>query len=133
MSDMYHPAADRLEALVEGSLEPGDRVVLESHLIACPACQARVEEWRSRVAALDGLPQYEPAAGFADRVMTQVQVAPRRIWQQTWQQWAGRAGALVVRATPKTNYGWSLAVAMLALPVLLGGGIVTWLVTRSYI
>ncbi|HEX6308577.1 MAG TPA: zf-HC2 domain-containing protein [Longimicrobiales bacterium] len=129
MSEPYHPTAERLEALVEGSLPAGERVVLESHLVACPACQARAEEWRALFTVLDGLPQYEPAVGFANRVMAHVRVAPR----SAWQHWTERANALVVRVAPKTNFGWSLAVALLALPVILGGGVISWLVSRSYI
>ncbi|HEX6134947.1 MAG TPA: zf-HC2 domain-containing protein [Longimicrobiales bacterium] len=129
MSEPYHPTADRLEAFVEGSLAAGERVVLESHLVACPACQARTEEWRALFSVLDRLPQYEPSVGFANRVMAQVRVAR----QGAWQQWTERANALVARAAPKTNFGWSLAVALLALPVILGGGVISWLVSRSYI
>ena len=129
MSATYHPAADRLEAFVEGTLENGDRVVLESHLLSCQACQVQVEEWRALFAALATLPQFEPSIGFANRVMAQVRVAPRAAWQE----WAARANALVARVAPKTNYGWSLAVALLALPILLGGGAIAWLVSNSYV
>jgi anti-sigma factor RsiW len=136
MSETYHPAADRLEAFVEGTLREGDRVVLESHLVACPACQTQVEEWRALFTALDGLPQFEPSVGFANRVMQHVRIAPQSAWaaqQAVWQHWAGRANALIARVAPKTNYGWSLAVALLALPLLIGGSAIAWLVSKSYI
>ena len=129
MSETYHPSADRLEAFVEGTLERSDHVVLESHLLTCPACRIQVEEWRGLFAALASLPQFEPSIGFANKVMAQVRVAPRAAWQE----WAERANALIVRVAPKTNYGWSLAVALLALPILLGGGAIAWLISNSYI
>lgn len=129
MSETHHPSADRLEAFVEGTLQNGDRVVMESHLLSCPACQAQVEEWRGLFAALSTLPQFEPSIGFANRVMAQVRVSPRAAWQE----WADRANALVARAAPKTNYGWALAVAFFALPVILGGSAIAWLISNSYI
>ena len=129
MSETHHPSADRLEAFVEGTLQDGDRVVMESHLLSCPACQTQVEEWRGLFAALSTLPQFEPSLGFANRVMAQVRVSPRGAWQE----WAERANALVVRAAPKTNYGWALAVAFFALPIILGGSAIAWLVSNSYI
>jgi hypothetical protein len=129
MSEHNHPAADRLEAFVEGTLREADRAVLESHLLTCPPCQTQVEEWRGLFAALSSLPQFEPTVGFATRVMTHVRVAPRAAWQE----WADRAGALAARVAPRTNYGWSLAVALFALPILLGGGAIAWLVSKSYI
>jgi anti-sigma factor RsiW len=127
MSETHHPTPDRLEAFVEGGLQRGDRVVIESHILGCPACRARVEEWRALFTALATLPRFEPSLGFADRVMAGVRVAPRAAWQQ----WADRAGVLVSRVAPKTNTGWTLAAAMLALPVILGGGAIAWLMSRS--
>jgi hypothetical protein len=140
MSNTNHPTADRLEAFAEGSLEAGDRAVLESHLLGCAACQAAVEEWRALFAALEGLPQFEPAADFADRVMLKVRVAPQaarvgslaRV-QQTLQKQLGRAGSALDRIMPKTTFGWAMATAFLALPFALGAVLIAWLMSRSYI
>lgn len=129
MSSTHHPTADRLEAFAEGGLQAADRVVIESHLLGCPHCQTQVEEWRALFSALATLPQFEPSLGFADRVMAGVRISPRAAWQE----WADRATALAARVMPKTNFGWSLAVAFLALPVILGGSAIAWLVSKSYI
>lgn len=129
MSSTQHPPADRLESFVEGTLQAGDRVVIESHLLGCPDCRIQVEEWRGLFAALATLPQFEPSLGFAERVMAGVRVSPRAAWQE----WADRATALVARVAPKSNWGWSMAVALLALPVILGGSAIAWLISKSYI
>jgi hypothetical protein len=129
MKETNHPAADRLEALVEGTLDAADRVVLESHLRSCSTCAVRVDEWRALFAALSSLPQYEPSLAFGDRVMARVRIRPRAAWQE----WADRATALAARVAPRTNYGWSLAVALLALPVSLGGSAIGWLISQSYL
>jgi hypothetical protein len=129
MSETYHPAAERLEALVEGSLQAGDRAVVESHLLSCPRCQVQVEEWRALFVALETLPQFQPSVGFADRVMASVRISPRAAWQE----WADRAATLVARVTPQTNFGWTLAAALLALPIILGGSAIAWLISKSYI
>jgi anti-sigma factor RsiW len=133
MTEIFHPAADRLEAYVADSLDRADRVLVESHLLGCPGCQTAVEEWRALFAALDALPQLAPSAGFADHVMARVRKSRATAWQFGWQQQAARAGALAARVLPKTTFGWGLATAFLALPLLAGGALVAWLMTRSYL
>lgn len=140
MSDRYHPTEDRLEAFVEGLLDPGERVVVESHVVGCPRCEAQVDEWRALFAALSGLPQFEPAPGFAERVMSGVRVAPKANRRRTWQRargWAaGQASAVgtaVAGVLPKSTFGWAVATAFLALPILVGGAFMAWLLSRSYL
>jgi anti-sigma factor RsiW len=141
MMDTQHPTAERLEAFVECALERADRVIVESHLVGCPRCHAAVEEWKALFAALSSLPQFDPSIGFADRVMAGVRVhaaagwqsAWESSWRSAWQQHAARAGTMLDRITPKTSFGWGLAAALLALPILLGGGVVAWLVSQSYL
>lgn len=129
MTAMQHLTAERLEAYVEGLLDRGDRVVIESHLVGCPRCQQELDEWLALFAALSDLPELEPSPNFADRVMAHVRVSPR----QAWQQHAARASAALARVLPRTTFGWGLATAFLALPILLGGGVVLWLASKSYL
>jgi hypothetical protein len=141
MTQTHHPTAERLEAFVEGALQASDRVIVESHLLGCARCQSEVEEWRALFVALSGLPQFEPSVGFADRVMAGVRIRTQQGWQASWelalrgawQQGAGRAGVLLDRVTPKTSFGWALAAALMALPMLLAGGAAAWLASRSYL
>jgi hypothetical protein len=139
MSDMYHPTADRLEAFAEGGLDRGEHVVIESHLLGCAQCQAQVDEWHALFAALEGLQQFEPAPDFADRVMAGVRLAPRTAWRTSvasTRSWAGgqlgAAAAAVERVLPKSTFGWSLATALLALPLVLGVALVVWLADQAY-
>jgi hypothetical protein len=67
-------------------LEPGDIELLldgdegfsvfplRKHLAACDQCQAEFERARATTELLERLPHESPRAGFADRVMSQVQV-----------------------------------------------------------
>ncbi len=121
---MLHPTPERLEAFVEGALADSDRVVLESHLVTCARCQVEVDEWKAVFAALASLPRIEPSPGFADRIMAGVRV--RR-------PWLVRVVALLRRLVPTTTTGWMLTTALLALPVLVAGGAVTWLLSRPSI
>jgi hypothetical protein len=155
-SDMKHPPAERLEAFVEGLLDGGDRAVVESHVLGCAHCQAAVEEWRALFTALSGLPQFEPAPGFADRVMAGLELAPARRrraapgrlrraapgrlrgwnWQSAQAALAGQAAAAAAalgRLMPKTTFGWALATAFVSLPFILGAAALGWLMSRSYI
>jgi hypothetical protein len=138
--DMKHPAAERLEAFAEGVLDESDRVVVESHLLGCPDCETRVDEWRGLFAALTDLPTFEPNVGFADRVMARVQVARAPGWHWSWQTvhtaiqaQAGRAGTAITGLMPKTTFGWAVAATFMALPFVVGGALLAWLMSRSYI
>lgn len=137
MIEAHHPTAEQLEALADGALDRSDRVTVESHLLGCAGCRTAADEWRALFAALADLPQLEPSLGFADRVMADVRIAAgarwQHAWQAGWQQSAARAAALIERVAPKSTFGWALATAMLALPVILGGGIVAWIFSKSYL
>ncbi len=119
-----HPTDQKLEAFCEGTLPSGERSGLESHLVACPRCRNEVEDWRSLFVTLSTLPQFSPAPGFVGRVMAHIRI-PR--------PWYQRAGALAARLVPRTTPGWAFAVALLAIPALLAGGLAFWLLTRSYL
>ena len=136
--DEQHPGAERLEAFAQSELSGADRAVVESHLVRCTSCQVEVEEWRSLFSALAGLPAYAPADGFGDRVMAQVRVP--LTWHQQVGVWAEQAGALLQRGSneidrvlPRTTRGWAIASAFLALPALIVGGLLFWLLSKSYV
>ena len=61
------------------------------------------------------------AVDEADRVLAGVRV--RR-------PWPARAAALLARLWPRGTRGWALAAAFLAFPVVLGGALAGWLLTR---
>ena len=130
MSELEHLSAESLQDYVEGAIGETDRAVLESHLVACAQCSSELEEWRSLYTVLTELPHFSPAAGFAERVMARVKVRAARPF---WAEWLAGARQLAQRLTPQTTGGWALASAFIALPLLLGGGIVTWLVSKDYI
>lgn len=129
MTEQHHLAADRLEAYVEGLLDQADRVIVESHLVSCGQCRHEVDEWLALFAALSDLPDLEPSAEFADRVMSRVRITPRRVWRRQ----VAQAGAFVARVLPKTTAGWGFATALLALPMVLGGALLLWLDSKSFL
>ncbi len=132
--DQLHPETEALEGYAEGTMENGDRAVLESHLLGCVRCQGAVDEWRALFAALEGLPRMAPAPGFADRVMARVRIPdPAAAWQSRVLAQVSAASRRVGQWAPQTTRGWAWLVALLALPALLGGGVITWLLTRSYV
>ena len=119
-----HPAADRLEALVEGLLDQGDRVVVQSHLVGCSRCQSEVDELRALFGALARLQHFSPAAGFLNRVMARVRLP---------EPWYARAGDYLQRLAPRTSQGWAFASGLFALP-LLGFSVITlWLLSKPYV
>ncbi len=125
MSETYiHPEPERLEAYAAGEHAASDAAIVESHLLACARCRAEVEEWRTLFSALADLPELEPAAGFADRVMASVRIQ---------QPLGARALALADRVVPKTRRAWTLVAAMLGLPTLGLSAILAWVLTRPWI
>jgi|SRR5688500_5744948 len=125
---MIHPTAEKLQSFVEGLLDVSDRAVLESHLIACPACQSEVAEWRSLYNVLAAMPQMEPAKGFANRVMSHVTLPD---------PWYVRVPARVAERlqvfVPQTTRGWAAATAFLAMPMLFFVGVAAWVLSKPYI
>jgi hypothetical protein len=130
MSELEHLSAESLQGYVEGAIGDADRAVLESHLAACTRCSSELEEWRSLFTVLASLPQLSPAAGFADRVMSRVKV---RAVPPFWAEWLASARQLAQRLTPRTAGAWALASAFIALPLLVGGGVMTWLISKDYV
>ena len=126
---MAHLDTERLQEYADGRIAEGDRSVVDSHLQSCSRCAGEVAEWRSLFTTLAALPQLEPRTGFASRVMARVQVRALPVWAP----WLSQAQALAERIAPKSSAGWAFAVAMLALPVLLGGGALAWLLSHDYV
>lgn len=122
-NDMLHPTPDRLEAYAEGTLDGAERAVVDSHLVRCDRCRSELEELETLFEALAALPQFEPSAGFAERVMAGVQLR---------QPWPARIAARLRRLLPSSATGWTLAAVLLALPILTTGTLTAWLVSRPW-
>jgi len=121
---MYHPTAERLEALIEGTLDPGEAVVVESHVLGCAQCETEAEELRALFDALGRMGHFSPSHGFADRVMLQVRLPD---------PWYVRAGQALQTFIPRTRRGWAFASSMLAIPVVSFTALVLWLLSRPYV
>ena len=75
---------NKILAYVDGRLKEGERLEMEKHLVACAACQLRVNEFRSVSVLLDELPMIEPSAAFDVRVRARVAAEPAK---QSWWAW----------------------------------------------
>lgn len=116
-----HPTAERLQGLVEESLDEVVRASVEPHVAACERCRAEVAEIRSLFEALGQLPTFAPAVGFADRVMANVRVRePALAAVNDWLE----------RVAPQTTRGWAAAAALFALPVVGATVVVAWLLSQ---
>ena len=132
MREYTHLEADELQTFAEGRLPEGERPAVESHLTNCASCQAEVQEWRQLFESLSVLPQYEPSAGFADRVMAGVREAHATALVPWYVRSGQRASAFVVRVTPRTTRGWAFASALFALPVIASAMLMSWLMSKAY-
>ncbi len=73
-----HLTAERIQALLEGELAPGELAAAEAHRSACARCASEVEAWRALLTELDTLadaPVPAPSVDFAERVITGLEVA----------------------------------------------------------
>ena len=75
---------NKILAYVDGRLKESERLEMEKHLVACAACQLRVNEFRSVSVLLDELPMIEPSAAFDVRVRARVAAEPAK---QSWWAW----------------------------------------------
>ena len=86
---------------VDGRLKEGERLEVEKHLAACPACRLRVNEFRAVSGLLDELPMIEPSAAFDARVRARVAAEPVK---QSWWAWF----------TPSPRVAFAAAMLLLA-------------------
>jgi anti-sigma factor RsiW len=77
-----HLNSELLQAMAEGELDPARMDPARAHLAGCGRCRAELEGWQLLFSELEDLPDLGPAMGFADRVMTRVEVRaplPQRV------------------------------------------------------
>jgi anti-sigma factor RsiW len=66
---------------VDGRLKAREVQEIEKHLLACPACRLRVNEFRAVSGLIDELPQIVPSAAFDLRVHALVAAEPlKKSW-----------------------------------------------------
>ena len=74
----------RVLGYVDGRLKEGERLEMEKHFAACPACTLRVNEFRAVNSLLDELPVIEPSSAFDVRVRARVAAEPAK---PSWWAW----------------------------------------------
>ncbi len=67
---------NKILGYVDGRLKESERLEVEKHLAACPACRLRVNEFRAVSGLLDELPMIEPSSAFDLRVHARVAAEP---------------------------------------------------------
>ncbi len=116
-----HLRPDEIELLLDG--EEGFGVApLRAHVRQCASCDAELDKARELMVALDALPDFAPSAGFADRVMSQVQVF------EPWHAAALNTAQQFVPATRPARMAAGVGVAVSA-GLLTAAG--TWAVARA--
>ena len=75
---------NKILGYVDGRLKEAERLEVEKHLAACPACRLRVNEFRAVSDLLDELPVIEPSPAFDLRVHARVAAEPVK---QSWWAW----------------------------------------------
>jgi hypothetical protein len=99
---LNHLTAEDLDAFHSASLS----TAAQQHLEECAECRTLVQQDRALLAALAGLPSFEPSAGFAERVMTRVQVSSAAPARRFAPQRVALAATLLLALG--ASIGWSL-------------------------
>ena len=81
---------------MHGRLKEAERLEVEKHLAACPACRMRVNEFRAVSGLLDELPVIEPSPAFDLRVHARVAAEPVK---QSWWAWLTPSPRVVFAAS----------------------------------
>lgn len=85
--DTPHLTPSDIDLVLDDDGSP-DVAPLRAHADACAHCRRLVEEERAVLSLLELVPHKGPGAGFADRVLTQVQVDAFEPWHVTFRQTA---------------------------------------------
>jgi len=79
----------KLIAFMDGRANDADRRVVESHLVECAACRARVEGFKDVWTMLNEVPMQEPSVAFEARLRARMAAEPQHLGV-----WAGIAAML---------------------------------------
>ena len=119
--DDRHLRPDEIELLLDG--EEGFGVApLRAHVRQCASCDGELERARELMVALDALPDFAPATGFSDRVMSRVQV---------FEPWHAAALSSARRFVPATRPARVAAGIGAALSAGVVTASATWAVARA--
>lgn len=69
-----------LVGYLDRRVNSAERRQVEEHLLECPACRKRAEEFRGLWSVLEEVPAIEPSFGFDARVRQRVAAEPQRRW-----------------------------------------------------
>jgi hypothetical protein len=104
----------RLSAYLEADLAAGERARIEEHLAGCPECRREYLELRHTVDLLRGLPEPEPPADLAGRVLARLRQGDGRPGPVA--QWGARISRVADLPWPRPAA--AVALALLALLIL---------------
>ena len=95
---------------------------LRAHVRSCASCAVELERASQVLSMLDSLPDFSPRAGFAERVMSEVQV---------FEPWHAAAMGTVRKFVPATHSGRVAAGVGAALSAGVLTAAATWTVARA--
>jgi anti-sigma factor RsiW len=110
---MTHPSDESLNEYLDKVLAPPDYSAVELHLAACPACAARLTEFRTLFASLDLLPKKTLEVDLVSRVLSRLphsEALPRSV------RWL--AVTQVVAVIIALAVAWPLVIAVFPVEII---------------
>ncbi len=87
-------AEDTATSFCLGHLAPETRTACERHLVACPACAARIADMRKAIEALRAIPPAQVGSDLTPAILDRL--AAEEAWQRRAWRWAAAAGVAVL-------------------------------------
>jgi hypothetical protein len=112
-----HLAPEDIDFLLDGD-EGFGLLPLRKHVAACDECRARLDDARSVIVALERLPHAAPSPGFANAVMTRVNV---------FEPWYVSLADSVRRLVPRAGPVRTLVTTGAALAAISVSSIAIWI------
>lgn len=109
---------ERLNASLDGLLQPSERAAMEVHLQGCPECQAALARLRRLSSLLEGIPSPPVPDGFSERLMArayQRQAERCRSRILSWRPvlfWRGMPASMRVAAAAVLVIGFAIGALM---------------------
>ncbi len=88
------PESIRAQDYLDGELVPAEREAFEAHLALCADCEREVAVFRLVLTRISALETWDPADGFADRVLAEALPRQSRRWAKVF-AWGAAASVAV--------------------------------------
>ena len=116
-----HPSDWVLQDLIDGAVVARKAARIQVHLAECDGCRHEYETWRMLSASLAALQRCTPSPGFAEAVMSRVELVADRAAEPSWSARLLSSLRLLIWSNQRA---WGAAGALVVAPLLIVSALV---------